>query len=131
MYVWKQTFLWISFFFQRHRPQGPPSGPPPPYPGPRPTAPPAPGPAIAGPSHGYGEGRGHYNRRDKSQMPQSTRNKNRIDDHAYVYSKGTAIEMRGKAYAWPNVCLEPIILMPSLISGYVIHVILYRTSQLF
>ncbi|KFM77109.1 Disintegrin and metalloproteinase domain-containing protein 10, partial [Stegodyphus mimosarum] len=84
---------------KRHRPQGPPSGPPPPYPGPRPSAPPAPGPAIAGPSHGYGEGRGHYNRRDKTQLPPPTRNKNRIDDHAYVYSKGTAIEMRGKAYA--------------------------------
>lgn len=101
MYDYTHVFILIyrSFFFQRHRPQGPPSGPPPPYPGPRPTAPPPPGPAIAGPSHGYGEGRGHYNRRDKAQMPQSTRNKNRIDDHAYVYSKGTAIEMRGKAYA--------------------------------
>ncbi|XP_040354953.1 disintegrin and metalloproteinase domain-containing protein 10 [Ixodes scapularis] len=33
-----------------------PGGPPPPYPGPRPTAPPA------GPSHGYGQGRGHYSR---------------------------------------------------------------------
>jgi len=34
--------------------------PPPPYSGPRPTAPSA---LLAGPSHGYGEGRGHYNRR--------------------------------------------------------------------
>lgn len=54
---------------------------------------------MAGPSHGYGEGRGHYNRRDKQQIPPTARNKNRVDDHAYVYSKGTAIEMRGKAYA--------------------------------
>ncbi|KAG8191817.1 hypothetical protein JTE90_022809 [Oedothorax gibbosus] len=84
---------------KRHRQPQPPPGPPPPYPGPRPTAPPAPGPAIAGPSHGYGEGRGHYNRRTKDQPPQPTRNKSRLDDHAYVYNKGTVMEMRGKAYA--------------------------------
>ncbi|UYV71774.1 ADAM10 [Cordylochernes scorpioides] len=36
----------------------PPSGPPPPYPG-GPSAPPI---DLAGPSRGYGEGRGHYNR---------------------------------------------------------------------
>lgn len=48
--------------FRRKRrvpdPSAVPGGPPPPYPGgPRPSAPPA------GPSHGYGQGRGHYNSR--------------------------------------------------------------------
>lgn len=80
---------------KRHRPpQVPPSGPPPPYPGPRPSAPPAPaGPSLAGPSHGYGEGRGQYNRRDKNQGP--SRNKNRLEDQSFVYHKGAAMEMRG------------------------------------
>lgn len=47
--------------------------PPPPYPGhppsvpPRPTRPAAKSAAVPGPSHGYGEGRGHYNRRSNQQ----------------------------------------------------------------
>ncbi|XP_076366430.1 disintegrin and metalloproteinase domain-containing protein 10-like isoform X2 [Tachypleus tridentatus] len=44
--------------------QAPPNEPPPPYSGPTPSAP----PAIPGPSWGYGEGRGHYNRRNSQQL---------------------------------------------------------------
>lgn len=43
--------------------------PPPPYTGPRPTAP----PLLAGPSHGYGEGRGHYNRNGQTNVPTSVK----------------------------------------------------------
>ena len=43
--------------------------PPPPYTGPRPTAP----PLLAGPSHGYGEGRGHYNRNGQTNVPTSAK----------------------------------------------------------
>lgn len=52
--------------------------PPPPYPGmPKPSAPPitviAP-PINCGPSHGYGEGRGHYNRQGQANVPTAAKN---------------------------------------------------------
>jgi len=50
-------------------PTASPLDPPPPYSGPRPTAP----PLMAGPSHGYGEGRGHYNRQGQTNVPTSVK----------------------------------------------------------
>lgn len=49
--------------------------PPPPYPGHPPSIPPRPArpagksSAVPGPTHGYGEGRGHYNRRSNQHVP--------------------------------------------------------------
>ncbi|OQR70707.1 disintegrin and metalloproteinase domain-containing protein 10-like, partial [Tropilaelaps mercedesae] len=71
--------------FKRRKRYVPPveqNGPPPPYPGVgavvAPSAPPGPsqGPSVAtapitsGPSHGYGQGRGHYNRSQQGGLPQ-------------------------------------------------------------
>lgn len=55
-----------------------PFDPPPPYPGiPKPNAPPlniVVSPSInGGPSHGYGEGRGHYNRHGQTNVPTSAK----------------------------------------------------------
>ncbi|XP_067133544.1 disintegrin and metalloproteinase domain-containing protein 10 isoform X2 [Centruroides vittatus] len=88
---------------KRHRPPpqpGIPSGPPPPYPGPQPSAPPASSIPIAGPSRGYGEGRGHYNRRDRLQH--GDRSNPYVDDPSYApayHGRGTAMEMRVKSHA--------------------------------
>ncbi|XP_076311561.1 disintegrin and metalloproteinase domain-containing protein 10-like [Tachypleus tridentatus] len=74
--------------------QAPPSEPPPPYSGPSPSAP----PSIPGPSWGYGEGRGHYNRKEKN-CPKPSVPSTHIEENMYAPARpgrSNVMEMRSK-----------------------------------
>ncbi|XP_076323272.1 disintegrin and metalloproteinase domain-containing protein 10-like [Tachypleus tridentatus] len=74
--------------------QAPPSDPPPPYSGPSPSAP----PSISGPSWGYGEGRGHYNRRERNQLHPNVQNSH-VEENLYAPARpgrSNVMELRSK-----------------------------------